>query len=182
MGTHALAYVVDTAPGSTFAAPATIAAVTRYSYDEHLAGGWRRHAAYADAPDDWDLLLPAVADAGGARLVVAADFDEYGALWLVASADGGVVRQVHRRYVLNADPADAAAVAAAIEDLGEDPCADDLAGPDAAGEAAELFGQQTGPMAQAEADSASAYQRIGTVAGPFPWWSALSLRWPAPPH
>ncbi|KNX38848.1 hypothetical protein [Luteipulveratus halotolerans] len=180
MGTHALAYVVDIEPGSTFAAPATIAAVTRYLYDEHLAGGWSRHAAYADAPDDWDLLLPAVADAGRARLVVAADFDEYGALWLVASADGGVVREVHRRYVLNADPTDTAAVTAAIDELGEDPRAEDIAGPDAAGEAAVLFGQPTGPMVQAEAGSASAYQRIGTVAAPFPWWEALGLRWPAP--
>lgn len=93
--------------------------------------------------------------------------------------DVGGVRTVHRRYVLNADPEDADEVADALAELDADPQVLDQAGPAAAEAAEALFGVDPEPVVRAERDSASAWEEIGTIGGPFPWWSALELPWPA---
>jgi hypothetical protein len=85
---------------------------------------------------------------------------------------------VHRRYVLNADPADKQEIADALSDLGSDPRSADIAGPRAAAAAAAMFGVPAEPVVAAEAGSATAFEGIGVAGGPFPWWDALQLPWP----
>jgi len=119
-----------------------------------------------------------LAAVGHGRAVVAEDYDEYGALWVVLAASNGKVRTVHRRYILNADPNDPADVALVLQDFnGNDPRAEDVAGRAAATEAAKLFEVDPAPMADAEDSADSAHEDIGTVGGPFPWWDALGLEW-----
>jgi hypothetical protein len=61
---------------------------------------------------------------------------------------------------------------------GEDPRERDIAGPDAAAAAAALFDADPAPAIEAERSSATAYEEIGVIGGPFPWWDALDLPWP----
>jgi len=55
-----------------------------------------------------------------------------------------------------------------------------VAGAQAAAAAAALFGVDPGPVVEAEIRSDHAWEELGTVGGPFPWWSALQLPWPGP--
>lgn len=118
---------------------------------------------------------------GALRAVLAEHYDEFGALWAVLAATGDRVSVVHRRYVLNADPDDPEEVALAIRSLEtNDPRAEDVAGPAAAASAAELFGLEPSRMQDAEQESASAWEELGVIGGPFPWWDAMGLNWPGP--
>jgi hypothetical protein len=148
--------------------------------------GWVRLSTYltfgVDLVDEIDSLL---VSAGHGRAAIAEDRDEFGALWVVLAADDGVTRTVHRRYVLNADPRQRRQVKLALQDFVEDgktqdPRADDVAGAEAAAEAALLFDVAPGPVVAAEAGSGTAFKEIGAVGGPFPWIDALGLVWPGP--
>ena len=125
-----------------------------------------------------DLIKRMVVSAGNCRVAVAEDNDEFGALWVVLSVTDGLVQTVHRRYVLNADPYRRRDVRRALRALdGMDPRTEDVAGPAAASAAADLFEVDRRPMLEAELDSVWAFQQIGVVGGPFPWWEALRLPW-----
>lgn len=144
-----------------------------------VEGAWQRVTAGHAQISQVDTVVSWIARAGMARAAIAEDYDEYGALWVVLANEGSGVRTVHRRYVLSADPSDPADVALAVADLdGVDPRAQDLAGPEAARDAAVLFDVDPSAMVVAEAESHRAYQEIGVVGGPFPWWRALRLPWP----
>lgn len=123
-----------------------------------------------------------IAAAGNARAVIAEDNDEFGACWAVLASDRGSTRIVHRRYILNADPSDPDDVALALTDFSVegDPRALDVAGTEAARAAALLFGVDAEPVADAERRSANAWEGLGSVGGPFPWWDAMGLIWPGP--
>ncbi len=151
-------------------------------------GAWR-----ADRPDGWtritlhsgfviervDEVAGLLRAAGTGCAAVAEDHDEYGALWVVLAARPGTVRTVHRRYVLNADPHDGADVATALRDhSGRDPREGEVAGPEAVREAAQMFGVDATAALAAEAEYDRLHERLGVVAGPFPWWFALGLAWP----
>lgn len=146
-----------------------------------VEGPWQRVTAGYREILQVDTVANWIARAGMARAAIAEDYDEYGALWVVLANEGRGVRTVHRRYVLNADPSDPADVAVAVADNdGVDPRLQDLAGPEAAVDAAVLFGVDPAAMLVAEAESDRAYREIGVVGGPFPWWRALRLPWPQP--
>ena len=173
MSTYGTALVADL-PAGAASAPAGWEHET-----VELGGDLVRLVARSGEIDQVARVEELLAAAGSGRAAVAEDHDEYGALWVVLSADHRAVWTVHRRYVLPADPGDPEAVAAAIEDHGgTDPREADVAGEDAAAAAARLFGVPTGPMVEAERASASAHLELGLVGGPFPWWDALRLPWP----
>ena len=132
-----------------------------------------------------DQVADLLASAGRGRAAIAEDCDEYGARWVVLAVEDGIVRTLHRRYVLNADPHKPREVRRALRSLavdGEvrDPRDDDVAGVGAATEAALLFEVDPRPMIDAEATSDRAFERIGLVGGPFPWLGAVGLVWPGP--
>jgi hypothetical protein len=113
------------------------------------------------------------------RAAIAEDHDEFGAEWTVLAVENGEVTVLHRRYVLNADPTDAADVADAISSHdGRDPRAGDVTGETAATAAAVAFGSEAGPMLAAEAAAASSELITGAVGDAFPWWPALGIPWP----
>jgi hypothetical protein len=170
VSSYGTAVVVDV-PGD-----AELAVVTRTltsqigdTYELAAPDGWRRATAYLHEPGRLDDIAETLKHVRTARAAFAEDFDEYGALWAVISVDAGEVRTIHRRWVLNADPDDAAQVQRAIEDAGEDPRQGDVRGEQAATEAATLFGADPAAMIDAERASESAYKQIGTIGGPFPW-------------
>ena len=178
MSTYGTAFVLDV-PGS-FAPPVPdmVRRSARQGFRTVAPDGWHRTVAYLDDIELVDELLAWLQTTTGGRLAVAEDNDDFGALWVVARAVGGKVETVHRRYVLNADPADSDEVADALAELDQDPRTLDQAGPAAAEAAAALFGVDPGRVIRAERDSGSAWEEIGTIGGPFPWWSALELPWP----
>jgi hypothetical protein len=156
-----------------------VAALGGASWIAPVAGPWQRVTAAYGEIMQVGTVAGWIALAGMARAAIAEDYDEYGALWVVLANEGRGVRTVHRRYVLNADPSDPADVALAVADIGGvDPRAQDLAGPEAAVDAAVLFDVEPAAMLAAEAASDRAYREIGVVGGPFPWWRALCLPWP----
>lgn len=124
--------------------------------------------AYLLEPGRIDDLVPVLVDIGTARAVFAEDFDDFGSLWAVLSVEDGRATTLHHRYVLNADPADADAVEAAVGDLGDDPRSEDVGGTAAATAAAELFGAEPAAMVAAEEGSATAYEQIGVIGGAVP--------------
>jgi hypothetical protein len=150
------------------------------TYTTDASDGWRRATAYLHEPGRLEGITQILTRVGNGRAALAEDFDEYGALWVVVSVKDGEVRTVHRRWVLNADPEDAADVARAVSAEAQDLRLDDVAGEEAAADAARLFGIDPEEMVEAERSSDSAYLKIGIVGGPFPWWNALSLPWPEP--
>jgi hypothetical protein len=180
MSTYGTAIVIDVAPGGDV--DEVLSVLSRrdpHTKATETESGWTRVTAFLADVGQLALIEYAAVSAGRARVAVAEDNDEYGALWVVLSASDGRATAVHRRYVLNADPHDPSDVALALQDLdGIDPRAVDVAGPAAAAAAAELFEVDPGPMVEAEHDSDSAFKEIGVVGGPFPWWDALSLPWP----
>lgn len=181
MSTYGTTFVVDVAPGSSFTPSDAIRASVVDGFRTLAPDGWSRMCASVSEVEVVDLdLLPSLAAAHTARIAVAEDNDEFGARWLVARATDGVVEVVHRRYVLNADPEESDEVEAALEDLDGDPRDNDIAGPEAATAAAVAFSVAAPPVVAAEESSAAAWEEIGTVGGPFPWWDALGLQWPAP--
>jgi hypothetical protein len=125
-----------------------------------------------------DALVEVSRRVGEARLAVAEDFDEYGVLWAVVSVSKGQAEVLHRRWLLNADPDDPDDVARAIEDNDGDPRVNDVAGAAAASAAARLFDGDPIAMEQAEEESVGAWEEMGIIGGPFPWWDALELPWP----
>jgi hypothetical protein len=175
-------YVVDTARGAdTSPLEARLAAAGHDLFRLTMPDGWTRVTGATADVGQTELLEHVVSSAGNARAAVAEDNDEYGALWLVLEGRDGRVRTVHRRYILNADPQDPEQVSLALQDLApEDPRSRDVAGDSAAAAAARLFGTDTGAMRRAEAASVTAFQELGIVGGPFPWWDALALTWPRP--
>ena len=45
---------------------------------------------------------------------------------------------------------------------------------------ANLFEVDHAPMIDAENGADAAYECLGVVGGPFPWWGALGLAWSGP--
>lgn len=180
MSTFGTVLVVDVAPGGELRGiAATLNALRSFPVAHQMESGWTRVVAATSDIETLAQIKVMLISAGTCRAAVAEDNDEYGALWVVLSGHGGRVRTVHRRYVLNANPRRRLQVRAAIRSLdGIDPRDEDVAGEPAAASAAELFDVPPGPMVEAERSSGDAYQGIGTVGGPFPWWSALQLPWP----
>jgi hypothetical protein len=181
MSTFGTAFVIDVAPGGDLTEIAAVLnAREAFPLAERLDSGWTRVNAALRDIEQLDLIERLAVSAGTCRAAVAQDNDEYGALWVVLAVHEGVVRTVHRRYILNADPYRRREVRRALRDFeGRDPRAEDVAGPEAAAAAADLFGVDRNRMLEAELDSVWAFQKIGVVAGPFPWWDALGLPWEA---
>ncbi|HLN77480.1 MAG TPA: hypothetical protein VK204_10585 [Nocardioidaceae bacterium] len=179
MSTFGTALVIDLAPGSEVSEIAAVLnARVAYPRAIELESGWTRVSAFMPDVGQLDLIKDMSVSAGTCRVAVAEDNDEFGALWAVLSVRDGVVETVHRRYVLNADPTDPGEVEAALQDLdGVDPRAEDVAGPGAARAAADLFEVEQARMLEAELESTWAFEQIGVVGGPFPWWDALRLHW-----
>jgi hypothetical protein len=178
MSTFGTALVVDTPPGVPFDPPDPVRSALVDGFGTTAPDGWDRAVALVSEVEVVDDLLDALLLAGTGRLAVAEDNNGYGVRWVVAHAVDGEVETVHRRYLLAADPADAAATAGAVDRVGEDPRVHDLAGPEAAAAAARVFGVDPAPVVAAEAESAQAWRRMGTPGGPFPWWPALGLPFP----
>ena len=179
MSTYGTAVVIDVRPAD---ASRVVAALDPAStFVDVPDGRWVRVTTYLADIEQLDRVSELLAGAGLGRAVIAEDYDEYGALWVVLAATDGAVRTVHRRYVLNADPGSPREVALALQGLdGQDPRRQDVAGLKAATAAATLFEVEPGPMLRAEVDAERAFESIGVVAGPFPWWRALGLAWPGP--
>lgn len=182
MSTYGVAVVVDVhRAGSLDDVLGGVARMGGAAWIAPVDGPWRRVTACFGEIEQVDTVSSWIAGVGMARAAVAEDYDEYGALWVVLANEGSGVRTLHRRYVLNADPHDPADVAVALADLfGVDPRVQDVAGREAALDAAVLFDVDPAAMLAAEAASDRAYQEIGVVGGPFLWWSALRLPWPQP--
>ena len=145
-----------------------------------LDGGWTRYTltgADIDLDDDVRALLVI---AGTGCAAVAEDGLEHGARWVVLAARPGELRTVHRRSILDADPADPLAVRRALRGVVPDPRVHDVTGAAAAREAAAMFGVDPGPVVAAEAAADRAFEGFGTALGPFPWWPALGLARPGP--
>ncbi len=181
MSTFGTAVVIDVAPHGSVE-PVVASLGGHGSYVRTLPdSGWMRFTTGFGEIGQVEVISALVAAAGTARAAVAEDNDEYGALWVVLSADRGVVSTIHRRYILNADPSDPADVALALEDFeGADPRALDVGGVTAAAAAAKVFEVDVAPMIRAEEGAHTAHEELGVVGGPFPWWSALRLVWPGP--
>lgn len=141
---------------------------------------WSRVSAYLRSIELSPVVVALLSEAGEGRAVIAEDNDEFGASWTVLTCEGGAVTVVHRRYVLNADPDDPDEIEAAILDLEGDPRESDVAGASAAAKAARVFELDPDAMVAAEARSGAAWEELGVVGGPFPWWDALGLTWPVP--
>lgn len=178
MSTFGTAVVVDVAPGCDVdEVQRTLGSETAVAHPDPETG-WVRVTMHLREIEQVERVKQVLAAEGQGRAVVAEDYDEYGALWVVLAATNGHVRTVHRRYILNADPNDPADVALVLQDFnGVDPRAEDVPGRAAAVAAANLFGVDPAPMLDAEDNADSAYQGIGVVGGPFPWWDALGLAW-----
>lgn len=179
MSTYGTAVALDLAPGADV--DGVLGVLRPWSaWRRPLDRGWTRLTLAGRDIDQVDEVRAQLVIAGTGCAAVAEDHDEYGALWVVLAARPGEVRTVHRRYVLAADPADPRAVRLAVAAHGADPRVHDVAGADAAREAAEMFGTDPAPVVAAETASATAFEGIGVVGGPFPWWDALGLTWPGP--
>ena len=179
MSTFGTALVIDVAPEGDVAGLAVVLN-TRDSCPRSAQtdSGWTRVSAGLPEIGQLDLIKRMAVSAVTCRVAVAEDNDEFGALWVVLSVNNGLVQTVHRRYILNADPYRRREVRRAVRALdGMDPRTEDVAGPAAAAAAADLFEVDRGPMLEAELDSVWAFQQIGVVGGPFPWWKALRLPW-----
>lgn len=182
MSTYGTAIVIDSPAGDALVEHATGMFVdSGYVYRSAAADGWTRVVVATEEIEQIEPISRLLHSLGTGRAAVAQDNDEFGAAWTVLAADGGTVRPVHRRYVLNADPSNPVEVARTIQDLGgTDPRADDVAGDLAASAAADLFRVDHEPMVEAERASEDAWQGLGTVGGAFPWWLGLGLPWPGP--
>jgi hypothetical protein len=178
MSSYGTVFVIDVPEEVEVSVPDEVRESLENGYRAVAADGRRRIVASVNAVGLVDTILDMVRTAGEGRVAIAEDNDEFGARWVVAGATAGTVEIAHRRYVLNADPADPDEVEGALADLGTDPRRSDLAGPAAAEAAARLFAVPVEPMITAEAESAESWQELGVVGGPFPWWTALELRWP----
>lgn len=179
MSTYGTAFVIDVATD----VDAEVVAAAARSLDGEcrvrpLDGYGHRFSGYVKDIEMRSEVEDLLGGLDVARAVVAEDFDEFGAAWTVLACRGGTVETLHRHYILHADPMDSGAIADAIDDLGEDPRTEDIAGPAAAEAAATLFDVPPDAMITAERESASAWQSLDTVGGPFPWLTALGLVWP----
>ena len=180
MSSYGTAFVVDVPSISEFGASAEVRGAFEVGFRTVAPDGWKRLVVLVSAVELVDDILDGLRAAGQGRVAIAEDNDEFGACWVVAHAVDGSVQVVHRRYVLNADPESEGEVAAAVADPGSDPRELDQVGPVAAEASALLFGVPADPVVIAERQSATAWQHIGVVGGPFPWWDALLLPWPVP--
>ena len=177
MSTYGTAVALDLAPEADVDTVLTTLGAWS-AWRRPLPDGWTRLTLASAEVGQLDEVRAMLVIAGKGCAAVAEDDDEYGAFWVVLAARPGVVRTVHRRYLLHADPYDRRAVRIAVADLGEDPRVRDVAGRDAAREAAEMFGVDAAAVLAAEESSDRAHERMGVVGGPFPWWDALGLTWP----
>lgn len=196
MSTYATTVWVDLRPDGPVARVAEGLAGLR---DPSSALGSPAERIWIDVESDWvrlttyltfaieviDKITALLESAGEARAAIAEDNDEFGACWVVVAVEGGVARTVHRRYVLNADPRSRRDVRQTLRDFVQDgqlkdPRADDVAGAEAAAQAARLFGVEAGPVVDAEAGSVTAFEGLGIVGGPFPWLEPMGLTWPGP--
>lgn len=179
MSTYGTAVTLDLAPDADVAGVRAVLG-SWSAWERPLADGWTRLTLASREVDQVDEVRAQLVIAGTGCAAVAEDHDEYGALWVVLAARPDELRVVHRRYVLPADPSDERAVRLAVASHGVDPRAHDVPGPDAAREAAAMFGVTPEPVLAAEARADRAFEGVGTVGGPFPWWDALGLTWPGP--
>lgn len=178
MSSYGTALVIDVPDGVEIGVADEVRESFESGFRTVAPDGWRRTVASLNAVGLVDTILDTLRTAGQGRVAIAEDNDEFGACWLVASATAGTIEIVHRRYILNADPDDPDEVDGALTDLGTDPRRVDRPGPAAAQAAAVLFAVPAESMITAEQNSAEAWQELGVVGGPFPWWSALGLPWP----
>lgn len=179
MSTFGTTLAIDVAPeGELSQVAAVLNARGSVPLAARLDSGWTRVTAGLPDVGQLGLIRLMAVSAGTCRVAVAEDNDEFGALWVVLSVKDGLLQTVHRRYILNADPYRRREVRRALRELdGVDPRTEDVAGPAAAAAAADLFEVDRRPMLEAELDSVWAFEKIGVVAGPFPWWRALRLPW-----
>lgn len=188
MSTYGSVAAVDVPPGIDIRA-ACRAMMQAQAGDEYVAepaDDWHRHLMMFGGIELLPQLEELLRTAGTARLALSEDYDEYGSLWVVLAAQDGHIRTVHRRYVLNADPADATEVAQAVAVLRADPHTGDIAlpdprdsdvtGADAAAEAAALFAVAPEAMLAAEEAADETFEILGVV-GALPWWDALGIPW-----
>lgn len=180
VSSYGTAFVLDTRLGVEVQITDVVRAAVADGFRTATGGEMSRAVVLLSQVGLVDDVLVVLRRAGNGRLAVAEDNDDYGALWLVAAAEAGVVRTVHRRYVLNADPSDPAALDAALDEFDVDPRQADIVGPDAAAAAAAVFAVPAAGVVEAEQQSVYAWQQIGVVGGPFPWWDRMQLLWPVP--
>lgn len=173
MSSYGVAFVVEVPQGSSW-----VTGLVGYE-DEPRSDGWACAQGCVDLDDEAvEQVREQLAITGG-RAAVAEDRDDYGACFEVLEGRGGTLATVYRAFVLNADPEDADEVEAALGEYESDPRAEDVTGKQAAQAAAGLFGVD--PTAMVEADATyrdTAWEELGVVGGPFPWWPALGLDWP----
>lgn len=179
MSTYGTAIVIDVPDGvDPGIVSEALIAMGGDVYTLSAPDGWQRATAYIGEIERVEQISQLLRRVGTARAAIAEDNDEFGALWVVLGCEEGEVWTAHRRYILNADPSDEEQVTAAIEDLGGDPRSADVASAYAAAAAARLFGVDAQLVIAAEDQSLTAFEGLGVVGGPFPWWSALGLPWP----
>lgn len=102
------------------------------------------------------------------RAVICEDGDEYGVMFSVWRLDPAGHRCLYRAYVQVPDGEPEPVAAARV-----------VGGPDAAAEAAELYGRAPQRLLDLEADPSPIADHIGSIGSPFmPWLEALGLEWP----
>jgi hypothetical protein len=178
-GTYSTVAIIDVRGDDTFDAVKDAVRCTAIGSREKPVGdGWRRMIVQFGGIEWVDDIQTWLAAFGVARAAISEDDDEFGAQWVVLAAEGGTVRTVHRRYLLNADPNDPAEVKNVLSDFEDgDPRRGDVAGAPAARAAAALFDQEPGPMVAVERATKRAHGGSGVVQQPLPWWEALALPW-----
>lgn len=105
-----------------------------------------------------------------ARVVIADDIDEYGALWTAWRVHNAEPVVVYRKYL-----------AANENAVDTELAAKDRADIDAAADMAELWGVNPTVVTTVEDHFGAMSRSLGIVGTPFlPWLDALDLRWPIP--
>ena len=178
MSSYGTAFVIDVPDGVEVSVPDEVRESLENGYRAVAADGRRRIVASVNAVGLVDTILDMVRTAGEGRVASPRTTTSSVRAGWWRARPRAPSEIVHRRYILNADPADPDEVEGALADLGTDPRRSDLAGPAAAEAAARLFAVPVEPMITAEAESAESWQELGVVGGPFPWWTALDLLWP----
>jgi len=105
----------------------------------------------------------------GGRVAVADDFDEYGAAFASWRVDSHTPRLVYRALICPEDD----------ESLREDSELPELTGEAAARRLAALWAADVERVLAADPARPALPEELQSVAGPFPWWSALGLAWPS---
>lgn len=103
------------------------------------------------------------------RVAVADDFDEYGAIFSSWNVDQHAPHLVYRAVICPEGD----------DSLREDSELPELTGEFAANQLAALWRVDPATVRAADAQRDSLTDELEVVGGPFPWWSALGLAWPA---